>query len=78
MKTFSKTCWWSRWEVIHKVMEQFGDVLPFLSRNQDIGPSLQPKLLDVLSNTNSLSLLKIEMAIVNDVDEHFIKSTYNL
>ena len=78
MKMCSKTRWWSKWEVIHQVMNQFGDVLPFLQQNQDIGPSLQQKLLDTLINPNSLSLLKIVMAIVADVGEHFVKSTYEL
>lgn len=54
---------------------QFGDVLPFLSQNKDVGPSLQPKLLGILNNHNSL---KIEMSMVNDVGEHFVKSTYNM
>ena len=40
IKMFSKTQWWSKWKVIHQVMNQFGDVLPFLQQNQDIGPSL--------------------------------------
>ena len=44
IKMFSKTRW-SKWEVIHQVMKQFGDVLPFLQQNQNIGPSLQQKLL---------------------------------
>ena len=78
MKMFSKTRWWSRWEVIHQLMKLFGDVLLFLQQNENIGPSLRPKLLDILSNPTSLALLKIEMAIVNDVWEHFVKSTYRL
>ena len=78
MKMFSKTRWWSTWEVIHPVMKQIGDVLPFLQQNQDIGPSLRQKLLDTSINPNSVSLLKIEMAIVADVGEHFVKSTYKL
>ena len=49
-----------------------------LQQNQDIGPSLRQKLLDTSINPNSLSLLKIEMAIVADVGEHFVKYTYKL
>ena len=59
-------------------MKQFGDVLPFLQQNQDIGPSLQQKLLDILINPDSLSLLKTEMAVVADVGEHYVKFTYKL
>ena len=50
MASFSKTRWWSRWEVMQQIMTQFGDVVPFLDRNQDIGPSLRQKLLDILKD----------------------------
>ena len=33
MKSFSGTRWWSRWEVIEQVLEQFGDLDPFLRRD---------------------------------------------
>ena len=49
-----------------------------LQQNQDIGPSLRQKLLDTNINPNSVSLLKIEMVIVADVGENFVKSTYKL
>ena len=49
-----------------------------LQQNQDIGPSLRQKLLDTNINPNSVSLLKIEMVIVADVGENFVKYTYKL
>lgn len=78
MATFSKTRWWSRWEVMQQIMVQFGDLAPFLDKNQDLGPSLRPKLLEILNHPQSLSLLKIELATIVDVGVHFVKSTYNL
>ena len=42
--TYSKTRWWSRWKVLHQMFLQFGDVEPFLTRNEDIGPALRSKL----------------------------------
>ena len=78
MASFSKTRCWSRWEVMQQVMVQFGDLLPFLDRNQDIGPALREKLLEILKNNQRVSLLKIELAAIVDVGEHFVKSTYNL
>ena len=36
MATYSPTRWWSHWEVIEQVSVQFGDVLPFIQRD-DIG-----------------------------------------
>ena len=78
MPSFSKTRWWSRWEVMQQIMTQFGDVVPFLDGNQDIGPSLRQKLLDILKDNQNLRLLKIELAATVDVCESFVKSTYNL
>ena len=48
MPKFSKTRWWNRWEVLLHIMLFFGDVEPFLTKNSDIGPSLRPKLFDML------------------------------
>ena len=39
MASFSKTRWWSWWEVMHQIMVQFGDVMPFLT-NADLGSSV--------------------------------------
>ena len=78
MASFSKTRWWSRWEILHQLMVQFGDIEPFLRRNEDIGPALRPKLLEIISNVQTLSQLKLELAAVIDVGEYFVKSTYTL
>ena len=56
----------------------FGDVEPFLTKNSDIGPSLRPKLLDMLHHLPTVIQLKVELAIVIDFGEQFVKSTYNL
>ena len=56
-----------------QVMTQFGDIAIFLAENEDVGPSLRPKLLEILQ---SLAHLKTELAVVIDIGEHFVKSTY--
>ena len=60
------------------MLVQFGDIEPFLTRNEDIGPSLRPKLLDMIRNVNTRAHLQMELAAVIDVSEHFVKATYNL
>ena len=57
-------------------MVQFGDLEPFLSAHPEIGPSLRSKLLDILHDPNQLGQLKMEVAAVVDVGEHFVKTTY--
>ena len=78
MATFSKTHWWSHWESLHQLMVQFGDIEPFLRNNEDIGPALRSKLLEIISNTQSQTQLRLELPAVIDVGEHFMKSTYTV
>lgn len=71
MATFSRSRWLSRWKVLSQVMTQFGDIAPFLTENQDIGPSLQPKLLSILNDPQSLAFLKMELVITMNTGEHY-------
>ena len=59
-------------------MIQFGFIEPFLQNNEDIGPATRAKLLEILSQPQSLLLLKVDLAAVIDVGEHFVKGTYRL
>ena len=51
----ARALWWSRWEIMLQVLEQFGDVEPFLQENSDFSPATRSKLLDILHNPQSLS-----------------------
>lgn len=77
MGTLSKTRWWSHWEILNQLLLQFGDVEPFL-RNNDVGPAIRPKLLEILPDTEKRNLLRTELAAVVDLGEHFVKATYQL
>ena len=77
MLTFCKTRWWSRWEVMQQLFVQFGDVEPFLRRT-DISNVTSSHLLDMITNPQTLMLLKIELAAVIDIGSYFVKATYNL
>jgi hypothetical protein len=78
MASFSDTRWWSRWEVCHQVLWQFGDVLPFLQSNTDFSPATTAKLMQLLSETQKYSYLQLELAAVVDCGERFVKATYDL
>ena len=62
MSRYSATRWWSKWEVVKQVMVYFGDIEPFLEENEDIGPSLRPKLLAFFHTHQIKSKLQIEIA----------------
>jgi len=47
--TYSSTRRWCKWEVMKQMLLYFGDITPFFE-NDDIGPVLRPKLMDVLNN----------------------------
>ncbi len=78
MPTYSKTRWWSKWEIMRQILVQFGDVQAFLQQNEDISPATRPKLLEVLNDPRQLIVLKMELASVVDVGVHFVKATYDL
>ena len=77
MATYSETRWWSRWEVLKQVMLYFGDVLPFLQEN-GIAPANRGKLLAILTDPHRSARLHVELAVVIDVGEHFVRATYSL
>ena len=75
--TYSATRWWSKFEVIQKVHDSFGDVVTFLSC-QDLPSVSSGKLREILRNPPQCRKLKIELAITVDSMAPFVRSTYNL
>ena len=63
---------------MQQIFWQFGDLLPFFTNNTDIGPSIRPKLLEILNDAQKLAFLQIELAAVIDLGETFVKATYRL
>ena len=78
MSSYSKTRWWSRWEVMEQVINQFGSIHPFLVENPDISPATRQHLMDILNDPKQLLILKLELAVVIDVGAFFVRGTYNL
>ena len=78
MASYSTTRWWSRWEVMNQVLQQFGDIEPFLKDHDDVSPATCTKLMQILSNPQQVSFLKLELAAVIDIGSYFVKATYNL
>ena len=78
VKSFSKTRWWSRWEVVNQLLELFGDVQPFLEQQDDLGPATRSRMLSILQDPCKKMYLKVEMAAVVDAGKQFVQATYNL
>ena len=78
MASYSKTRWWSKWEVMSQVMTFFGDILPFLKENPELSSATNQKLVTMLENPSAKPLIQIELAAVIDAGKPFVKATYNL
>ena len=79
-RSYSETRQWSKWEVYHQLMVQFGDVARFVEEAKDAKVCLQlpPQLQAILSEPQRPMNLKLELAATIDVGEHFVKATYFL
>ena len=75
--TYSATRWWSKFEVIHQLHNSFGDVPVFLHGN-DLPSATTGKLLKILEDEPTCRKLKMELAIMVDAMELFVKATYLL
>ena len=78
MASYSKTRWWSKWEIKKHLRLFFGDVELFLRENDDIGHIIRPKLLAFFYDPHTKSKLQIEMAATVDWGEPFVKACYVL
>ena len=75
VKSYSKTRWWSKWEVAKQLMELFGDVLPFLECSEDVGLATRAKMREILANPQSKALLQLELAVTVDAGLPFVQAT---
>lgn len=78
MATYSKTRWWSHWEVLHQIMVQFGDVEHFLT-NVHVGAAVtHSQLLNIVQDAHESQVLHLELAAVINAGQYFVKATYQL
>ena len=56
-------------------MDMYGDMLPFLEENEDVGLATQ-KMLDILQNLRKQGLLQIELAATVDGGLPLVQATY--
>ena len=78
MPTHSETRWWSRWEVTKQILEGYPDVEGFLRSSDNLSPASVRKLLEILNDSVKKVQLRIELAVIIDAGELFVKGTYNL
>ena len=74
--SYSDTHWWSKWEVMNHLLKSFGSVSSFLDKTDF--PSSKLKLQEIISDLPKNRKLHMELAIIVDAMEPFVKATYNL
>ena len=77
MASYSENHCWIRWEVFPQVVQQFGDVHPFLQEQTELSPVKRKKLLQSMANLTGNAHLQIELAAAVDAGKPFVKATYN-
>ena len=63
-------------EVLKQIMLLFENVLPFLQEN--VSPATCGKLIEIFMHPYKKAFPMVELAVVIDIGEHFIKATYSL
>ena len=76
--TYCETRWWSRWEVMKQILEGFPHVEQFINTSCDLAPATIGNLKQILNNPVKKLQLKLELAVVIDAGEAFVKATYKL
>lgn len=75
IKSYSPTRWWSRWEVVHQLLQFYGDLEPFL-RESNTSPATRQHLLDVFADNTIAEDFRMQLAATVDGGEPFVKKTY--
>ena len=78
MCSHSHTQWWSKWELLKKVSDYFGDVAPFLQENEKLSPLIRQHLLEIINDPKDLQDLRLELGVMVDVGVQFVNATYYL
>ena len=78
MKSFSKTRWWSRWEIFDQLCVHFGDLKVFLDENPAVAPKTIDHIRALLLDPVQKRHLQLELAAVIDIGQDFVRSAYDL
>jgi len=63
--------------VLHQVFKYFGDIVSFL-QNTEASPATTVKLLELFSDRQKHEYLQLELAVLIDAGELFVKATFSL
>lgn len=65
-----------KWSI--KLLEFFGNVEPFLTKNNDLGPHSCTRMLSLLQDSVRKTTFMAEMTATVDTGREFVKTTYSM
>ena len=75
IKSYSRTRWWSWWEMLQQLYTLFDHVSPFLQA-LECSPTVRASLLHVMNSPDDLRCLRMQLAVTVDSGKLFVKKTY--
>eukprot|EP00117_Sycon_ciliatum_P005710 scpid19770/ scgid9542/ len=78
IKTYSKTRWWSKYEVMDQLLNLFGDVVGFLRTDVETPGALRRRMHAVIENLECRVELQIQLAVTVEFCCPFVQATYKL
>lgn len=79
IRTYSKTRWWSKWQVMEQVHDMFGDVVGFLVADAPQDSSiLRKRLKATIEDLPARAQLQMQLSAVVEFGRPFADATYQL
>ena len=81
IRSYSRTRWWSKWQVMEQLHDMFGDVKKFLTGNEVDGEShgvVRRRLKATIEDPETRARLQMQLAVAVEFGRPFANATYKL
>eukprot|EP00117_Sycon_ciliatum_P009331 scpid82859/ scgid11669/ len=78
MRPYSRTRWWSRFEVMVQMYDLFGDVVDFLQAEVETSAALRSRLRRKVEDLQARGQIQMELAVTVEFSKPFVQATYKL
>lgn len=78
MRSYSKTRWWSKFEVMVQLHDLFGDVVTFLQTHVETPGAIRSRLRRKVEDLQLRGQIQMELAVTVEFSRPFVQATYNL
>ena len=78
VKSYSKTRWWSKFEVMDQILSLFGDVKEFLEAAATPVGAVRRGLMNVINDLRTRAELQMQLAVTVEFCRPVVQATYKL